>query len=110
WDATALPAQRVLDMATREGAAALHRPDLGRLVPGATADLVMVDFRRPHLVPRHDAVSHLVYAASGGDVSATIVGGRVLMSEGRLETLDQRRILGDVQECAEALVEHGSHG
>jgi 5-methylthioadenosine/S-adenosylhomocysteine deaminase len=106
WDATVLPAQRVLDMATRDAADALHRPDLGRLVPGATADLVMVDFRRPHLVPCHDAVSHLVYAASGGDVSATVVGGRVLMAEGRLETLDERRILGDVQELAEALVEH----
>jgi 5-methylthioadenosine/S-adenosylhomocysteine deaminase len=107
WDATVLPAQRVLDMATRDAADALHRPDLGRLAPGAAADLAVVDFRRPHLVPCHDAVSHLVYAAGGADVSATVVGGRVLMQDGRLETLDLQRILGDAQELAEALVSHG---
>ena len=104
WDATVLPAQRALDMATRDGADALHRPDLGRIVPGATADLVLVDFRRPHLVPRHDAVSHLVYAATGRDVSATIVGGRVLMAEGRVETMDSEQVMRTAQEQAQRVV------
>lgn len=104
WDATALPAQQALDLATRGGADALHRPDLGRLVPGATADLVLVDFRRPHLVPRHDAVSHLVYAAGAADVSATVVGGRVLMAEGRVETMDEARVLDAAQRAAERVV------
>jgi 5-methylthioadenosine/S-adenosylhomocysteine deaminase len=104
WDATTMPAQRVLDMATRDAADALHRGDLGRIVPGATADLAMVDFRRPHLVPRHDAVSHLVYAASGRDVSATIVGGKVLMAEGRIETLDAAAVMAAAQKAAEGLV------
>ncbi|HJQ93476.1 MAG TPA: amidohydrolase family protein, partial [Candidatus Thermoplasmatota archaeon] len=104
WDATVLPAQRVLDMATRDAAGALHRPDLGRIAPGATADLILVDFRRPHLVPRHDTASHLVYSASGADVSATIVGGKVLMADGRVETLDMPGILRDAQESADDLV------
>jgi 5-methylthioadenosine/S-adenosylhomocysteine deaminase len=103
WDATALPANTALDMATRHAADALHRPDLGRLVPGATADLVMVDFRRPHLVPRHDAVSHLVYSASGRDVSATVVGGRVLMAHGCHETLDLPKVLAAAQAAGDAL-------
>ena len=88
WDPTVLPAQRVLDMATRDGADALRRPDLGRLVEGATADLCMVDMRRTQLIPVHDAVSNLVYATSGRDVSATVVHGQVLMAEGKLRTLD----------------------
>ncbi|MEK6985106.1 MAG: amidohydrolase [Candidatus Thermoplasmatota archaeon] len=104
WDATVLPAQRVLDMATRDGADALHRPDLGRIEAGATADLIMVDFRRPHLVPRHDAVSHLVYAASGRDVSATVVAGKVLMAEGRFETMDAARVMATAQRDAERIV------
>lgn len=104
WDATVLPAQRVLDMATRDGADALHRPDLGRIQIGATADLVMVDFRRPHLVPRHDAVSHLVYAASGRDVSATIVAGKVLMAEGRVETMDAAQVMAEAQRQARRIV------
>lgn len=103
WDPTVLPAQTVLDMATREGADALARPDLGRLQEGGTADVIMVDFRRPGLVPRHDAVSHLVYAASGRDVSATIVHGRVLLAGGRFETLDAQSILRRSQEAATAL-------
>lgn len=101
WDATVLPAQRVLDIATRDGADALHRPDLGRLEAGATADFILVDFRRPHLVPRHDAVSHLVYAASGSDVSTTVVGGRMLMAEGRVETLADAEVLREAQESAD---------
>ncbi len=100
WDPRVLPAQRVLDMATRDAADALHRSDLGRLVPGATADIVMVDFRRPHLVPRHDAVSNLVYSAVGRDVSATIVHGKVLMAEGRFETLDPTEVMAKAEDAA----------
>lgn len=103
WDPTVLPAQRVLDMATRDGAAALRRPDLGRIAPGATADLTLVDFRRPHLVPRHDAVSHLVYAASARDVSATIVHGHVLMAEGHVESLDAGAVMAAAARAAKAV-------
>ncbi len=103
WDAEVLPAQRVLDMATRDGADALKRPDLGRIQEGATADVVMVDFRRPHLVPRHDAVSHLVYAASGRDVSTAIVNGQVLMAEGQVRTLDAEAVMEAAQRAAESV-------
>jgi len=103
WDATVLPAQRVLDMATRDAADALHRSDLGRIAVGATADLCLVDFRRPHLVPRHNAVSNLVYAASGGDVSATIVAGRVLMAGGRVESMDEGAVVAAAERASLAL-------
>lgn len=93
WDPTLLPAQRVLDMATRDGAKALRRPDLGHISEGATADLCMVDFQRSQLVPRHDVVSHLVYATSGRDVSTTIVHGRPLMVNGQVQTLDMEAVL-----------------
>lgn len=100
WDATALPAQRVLDMATRDAADALHRPDLGRIEVDATADLCMVDFRRPHLVPRHNAVSNVVYAACGGDVSATMVAGRVLYADGRVESLDAAAVVAAAEKAS----------
>lgn len=104
WDPTALPAQRVLDMATRDTADALHRPDLGRLVEGATADVILVDFRRPQLVPRHDAVSSLVYATSGRDVATTIVHGQVLKSPDGFHTLDAEAVLAAAQDAARTLV------
>lgn len=100
WDPEVLPAQRVLDMATRDGAAALRRPDLGRIQEGATADFAMVDFRRPQLVPRHDVVSHLVYATSGRDVSATVVHGQVLMESGNVETMDAAKVMAAAEAAA----------
>lgn len=104
WDATVLPAQRVLDMATRDGADALHRPDLGRITVGATADLTLLDFRKPHLVPRHDAVSDLVYAARGGDVAATIVHGRLLYRAGEWKTMKADKVMAAAQKAAASLV------
>ncbi len=103
WDATIMPAQAVLDMATRAGADALHRPDLGRIVPGATADLCMVDFARPQLVPRHDAISQLVYATSSRDVSTTIVHGKVLMEGRTVETMDAAAVMAAAQAAATSL-------
>lgn len=103
WDPTVLPAQRVLDMATRDGAAALQRADLGQLSEGATADFCMVDFRRPQLVPRHDVISHLVYATSGRDVSTTVVQGKVLMSEGQVRTMDREAVMARAETAARAV-------
>jgi 5-methylthioadenosine/S-adenosylhomocysteine deaminase len=103
WDPEILPAGQVLDMATRDGANALKRPDLGRIQIGATADVIMVDFQRPQLVPRHDAISHLVYATSGRDVSTTIVNGRVLMQEGQVQTLDSAAVMSAAQIAAEKI-------
>lgn len=103
WDPTVLPAQRVLDMATRDGADALRRADLGRIEVGATADLAIVDMQRPQLHPIHDVVSQLVYATSGRDVSNTIVAGKPLLLDGVFQTLDMVAVLERVQEEAERI-------
>ncbi|MFN0239243.1 amidohydrolase family protein, partial [Hydrogenobacter sp. Uz 6-8] len=60
-DAAAMDAPSVLEIATVGGAAALGMPG-GLIEVGAAADLAVVDLDAPHLVPRHDIVSHLVYA------------------------------------------------
>lgn len=101
WDARIHPAQEMLDMATRGGAAALKRPDLGRIQERAKADIVLVDFRRPQLVPRHDVVSHLVYATSGRDVSTTICHGQLLMAGGEVRTLDSEAVMRNAQAAAD---------
>jgi 5-methylthioadenosine/S-adenosylhomocysteine deaminase len=80
WDPTVLPAQTVLDLATIGGAACLGvQQTLGSLEEGKTADLIMIDLKRPHLTPRYNLVSHLVYAVRGNDVTTTIVHGAPLM-------------------------------
>lgn len=85
---TALGAQSVLDMATRDGAEALGWPELGRLTVGAPADLCALDMTRPDLSPSCDPVSNVVYAASGGEVRLTMVAGRVLYRDGVFPELD----------------------
>lgn len=104
WDPTVLPAQTVLDMATRHGAACLGRDDLGSIEPGKTADLILVDASSPRMQPLHDPVSQIVYAARGTDVSAVIVAGKVLMRDASLTTVDAKRAARRAQVAATRLV------
>ncbi|UCC67450.1 MAG: amidohydrolase [Armatimonadota bacterium] len=105
-DPTVVAARQALCMATRGGARALgihHR--VGQIKPGMKADLVLLDFRLPHLFPRHDVVSHLVYAARAGDVRTVFVNGRPLMIDRQLQTLDEDEIFGQVTERLKRLVQ-----
>lgn len=103
-DATAMPGDTVLRMATRNGAQAMGFEDSGALAPGHPADLILVDFNRPHLRPRHNLVANLVHAARGADVSHVIVDGRLLMRDGRLLTLDEERIMAEAERRAFRMV------
>ena len=58
------------------------------IAPGLDADLIMLDFTQPHLIPCHNPVSNLVYAASGHDVCLTMVRGKILYENGKFPTLD----------------------
>ncbi|MFN8464190.1 MAG: amidohydrolase family protein [Caldilineaceae bacterium] len=76
-DATAGTAREIFDAATLGGAKALQRDDLGRLSPGAKADIVLVDLQQTHLAPvaAIDPIKALVYCARGDDVDTVIVDG-----------------------------------
>jgi 5-methylthioadenosine/S-adenosylhomocysteine deaminase len=100
--ADAVPAPAVLRMATASGADALGLPG-GRLAPGEAADVAVVDFDAPHLTPRHDVVSNLVYAARGSDVRHTVCDGQVLMRDRELLTLDEERVVARAEERAAAV-------
>lgn len=86
WDAAALPAQQVLDMATVGGARVLGvEGELGSLEVGKQADVVVLRADSPRLVPttEDNAVANLVYAAQGGDVRTVLVDGRIVVRDGR---------------------------
>lgn len=101
WDPTILPAQTVLDLATLGGATTLGvLHSLGSLEEGKTADLIIIDMKKPHLTPLHDPVSHLVYAVRGTDVCTTIVGGRPLMLEKEFLTIDVEETLEQSKKIA----------
>jgi len=98
-DPTVLSAETALRMATGAGARALGWEGLtGQLSPAMLADLIVVDFRKPHLTPVFNPVSHLVYAAGAADVRHSIIGGRLVMKDRMLLTLDLEEIFAHVRE------------
>ncbi|MEW5772635.1 MAG: amidohydrolase [Thermodesulfobacteriota bacterium] len=99
-DASVLPAQAVLDMATRNGAANLDWPELGRLAPGSAADLAALDLAAPNLQPLYNPVSHAVYAATGHEVRLTMVAGKVLYRDGAFTGFDYPALLAEVAGAA----------
>jgi len=100
-DPEALSAHEVLKMATVDAAKVLAMDDLvGTLEPGKMADLIVVDFHRPHLTPVYDPVSHLVYSARGSDVRDLMVNGRFVVRDGRLTTIDLESIMDRARELA----------
>jgi 5-methylthioadenosine/S-adenosylhomocysteine deaminase len=82
----------VLHAATATNADALGRDDLGRIRPGALADLVAVDLRGPAVAPVLDPVQSLVYYGNGRDVSFSMVHGETVVRDGRVLTLDEDRV------------------
>ena len=98
-DPSALPAAEVLKMATRGGALAQGRDDeCGQIAIGMDADLILLDFTQPHLIPCHNVVSQLVYAASGHDVALTMVRGRILYRDGTFPTIDELAVLRELKD------------
>ena len=99
--ATAMPAQAALMMATVCGARAQGRAaQCGMLKEGMDADLVLVDFSAPHLIPCHNVLSGLVFSAKGGDVAMTMVRGKILYRSGTFPTLDLKSAVEELTNYA----------
>ncbi|RYX81827.1 amidohydrolase [bacterium] len=103
-DATIVTAQQALKMATIDGARCLGLDsEIGTLEAGKRADLLLIDFDKPHLYPRHNITSHLVYAANSADVHSTLVGGKFLLRDGKFQTLDVREVGNECSTRGQAL-------
>jgi len=101
-DSTALPAQKVFEMATIGGAKALGLQDeIGTIEAGKKADMILLDMNAAHLTPFRHPMSHLVYAANGGDVDTVICNGEILMQNKELKVLDEAEVI--------KLAEDGAH-
>lgn len=96
-DPTALNAQAALMMATVCGARAQRREqECGMIKVGMDADLILVDFTQPHLIPCHNVISNLAYAASGHDVLMTMVRGKILYAAGKFQTIDLKEVMKEL--------------
>jgi len=104
-DPTVLPAQQVVEMATMEGAKALGlEKTVGSLEVGKKADIILIDFRKPHLTPLHDPYANIVYSARGSDVDTVIVNGKILMEGRKVKTLDEQEVMQKAQRTASNLL------
>jgi len=87
-----------VDAATLGGARALHRPDLGRIETGATADLTAFRLDDVRMGPIEDPIRTLVLNGSARDACLTMVGGRVVMRDGRLPGIDLDAVRADTRD------------
>jgi 5-methylthioadenosine/S-adenosylhomocysteine deaminase len=96
--------RNVFEMATQAGANALGKGDkIGLLRPGYLADIVVFEFRRPHLRPLLNPLGTLVHDGCGRDVEHVFVDGCHVIANGRSTTVDVERVLADAQRAAEKL-------
>jgi 5-methylthioadenosine/S-adenosylhomocysteine deaminase len=107
----AMPAWKVLRMATVEGAQAIGLgQETGSLEVGKQADLILVDLTAPNLspvigTPVRNIVPNLVYAGSGHEVKTVIVAGQVLVRDGQVLTVDEDAVQAEAQLQAQALAQ-----
>lgn len=93
-DPSALPARDALRMATLGGAEALGLGDItGSIVAGKKADLIAIDLSEPATQPVYHPLSQIVYSAGRHQVSDVWVGGKRLLENRRLTTLDEEQIV-----------------
>ncbi len=100
-DPSALPSSAALIMATVCGAQAQGRSqECGMLKVGMDADMVLVDFSAPHLMPCHNVLNGLVFSAKGGDVAMTMVRGNILYQNGQFPTIDLKSVVEELTSYA----------
>ncbi|MGQ0509494.1 MAG: amidohydrolase family protein [Betaproteobacteria bacterium] len=96
-------AREVLHAATEGGAKALGFKDIGRIEKGWLADLVLLDLGALHYIPMNDLVTQIVFGEDGTGVDSVMVGGRWVVREGRLLTVDVTRLRLDAERAVERL-------
>jgi 5-methylthioadenosine/S-adenosylhomocysteine deaminase len=102
---TAIPAYQAMQMATINGAIALGLGnETGQLKPGYKADMIIMSFKQPHMLPAYDPIANIVYAAQASDVETVIVDGNILMQDRIIKAFDEKEVLAKARETAQRLV------
>jgi 5-methylthioadenosine/S-adenosylhomocysteine deaminase len=98
-DPLALNAKAVVEMATIDGARALHMEnEIGSLEAGKKADLILISLDEPNAVPMYDIYAQIAYALKGSDVETVVIGGRVVMRDRKLLTVNEEEAMAKARE------------
>jgi 5-methylthioadenosine/S-adenosylhomocysteine deaminase len=100
----ALGAKDVVAMATIDGARALHLDkEIGSLEAGKKADLAFISLSEPNAVPMYDIYAQIAYSLKGSDVDTVVIGGRVVMRDRKLLTVDEPAVIEKAREYGNAV-------
>jgi 5-methylthioadenosine/S-adenosylhomocysteine deaminase len=103
-DPLALNAKAVVEMATIDGARALHlEKEIGSLEVGKKADLILISLDEPNAVPMYDIYAQLAYALKADDVQTVVIGGRVVMRDRTLLTVKEDAAIAKAREYKKAI-------
>ena len=103
-DPLALNAKSAVEMATIGGARALHmEKEIGSLEAGKKADIILISLNAPHAVPMYDVYSQIAYSLKGNDVRTVIIGGKIVMQDHLLLTVDERAVIDKAREYGKAV-------
>jgi len=103
-DPLALNAKSVVEMATIDGARALHmEKEIGSLEVGKKADLVLISLAEPNAVPMYDIYAQIAYSLKASDVQTVVIGGKMVMRDRQLLTLDESKVLEKAREFGKSV-------
>jgi 5-methylthioadenosine/S-adenosylhomocysteine deaminase len=103
-DSTIITAEKVLEMATIDGARAVGlEREIGSIEPGKKADIVVLDFNNAFMTPIHHPVSAIVYSALGHEVSSVMIDGRFVMKDGVVTGVNEADVRRKAQTRADDL-------
>jgi len=102
-DPLMVPAAEALKMGTAYGAKAVGLSDIGELKSGMKADITLVNMQGTQWTPCYDAVSLLVYSANASMVDTVLVNGKILLEKGKLTTIDEEKVIFEVNKSAKKL-------
>ena len=98
-DPQALGAWAAVEMATIEGARALHmEKEIGSLEAGKKADLILIGLDAPNAVPMYEVYAQIAYALKASDVQTVVIGGRVVMRDRKVLTVKESEVIAKARE------------
>ena len=103
-DPSVMDAKTVVKLTTIGGAEVLGLKDkIGSLELGKKADIIILDWKQPHLTPVYNYYSHLVYSATGHDVRTVMVDGTVIMDNRQILTVNEKEVISEVEKIGEEI-------
>lgn len=104
-DPLAITAEKVLRMATIDGAKTLGlEKEIGSIEPGKKADIILVNLQESNMVALNNIPSQIVYCGKASNVDTVIIDGSIVMENKILKTIDENMVLRKTQEMSDDLI------